>query len=102
MDKKVYFITKADINYNKRIIDYLVSIGGDNYYEFTGNACESERLFIRDDDNIISYRTSYDLSDYKLLDIDNLPSQEDNTKDDLKECFNLILRKIHGKDLYQE
>jgi hypothetical protein len=95
MNKKIYFKTKDDIAYNKRIIDYLVSIGGDNDWGYVGNASKDIFIFMREENDKIRYSNcGYDISTYELKDIDTIESKASYI-DNTKECFIRILDKIN-------
>lgn len=104
MDKKVYFeICKdGDIEvrrgYNKRIIDYLISLDGKNSYRIHGTGeyeiGGNNYLFI-DKNNSIRYEYEKNIpADYKLMDIETI-----NSNSISKKKFREMLKKMGIKEI---
>ena len=100
-NKKIYFTAKInDSVYNHRIMDYLVSLGAKPAKGYTGEIKDRPGFYYINCNNFVDYTSNINnLTDYELKDIDII-HLEDTTNTNLKECFKLILKRIHGKDLY--
>lgn len=105
MNKKIYFKAGNTVEYNRRIIDYLLSIGEKKRLRgvLVGRLWIWKGWYYIDSANYINYTVDInDLVGYTLKDIDNLDKEELINNDDIKECFEIIINRLHGKDLYQK
>lgn len=97
MNKKVYLKGDGTIETGIKIIKYLELLGASNPvgWDGDGDQKESNNAYFIDDCNEITINIPP--LDYIFLDINNLPikvNQEDTDKDNLKECFELIINRI--------
>jgi hypothetical protein len=92
VDKEVYLKGDGTIETGKKIIDYLISIGGKDKNHLLGYYCTFYYFIDKNDDNLIVY--SDPPSNYKELKLENIMKTKEQKKEELlnkiEECKELI------------